>query len=465
MRATGFSTLADWLSWLETLHPKKIDMSLDRIRLVLDSLSLRPPPFRVITVGGTNGKGSCVAILESVYRSAGYRTGAFTSPHLWRFNERIRVNGEEATDAQLVSLFGFIDATRGQVTLSYFESSAVAALLHFARENVDVAILEVGLGGRLDAVNAVDADATLIASIDLDHQEWLGPDRESVGREKAGIMRGGRPAVVADRDPPRSLIAHAAGDDVDLRLIGRDFDFIVVDGARTGPVAPTPGGPTAATSDQPPPGERWTYRGARGETADLPRPVFGGDIQFTNSAACTAVVEAMQSVLAVDRQALADGLAGATLPGRLDRRQVSGVEWVFDVAHNPAAARELAAAVRRLPRAARTLAVFGAMHDKDISGVVQPFMEFVDEWFVACAEPARGASAAAMAVTLTDLGAQAVTPQPDVETACRSATLRAAPGDRVLAFGSFYLVGPAMEALGLYCAPTCSDQSARWTGV
>ncbi len=446
MRATGFSTLADWLSWLETLHPKKIDMSLDRIRQVLDSLSLRPPPFRVITVGGTNGKGSCVAILESVYRSAGYRTGAFTSPHLWRFNERIRVDGEEATDAQLVSLFELIDATRGQITLSYFESSAVAALLHFARQNVDVAILEVGLGGRLDAVNAVDADAALIASIDLDHQEWLGPDRESVGREKAGIMRGGRPAVVADRDPPQSLIRHAAGDDVDLRLIGRDFDFTVADQSR-------------------PRSDRWTYRSAQGESAELPRPAFGGDIQFTNCAACTAVVEALQTVLPVDREALARGLVAATLPGRLDRRDVNGVEWVFDVAHNPAAGREFAAAVRRLPRAGRTLAVFGAMHDKDISGVVQPFMALVDEWLIACAEPERGASAAAMAATLADLGARSVAPQPDVETACRSAALRAASGDRVLAFGSFHLVGPAMEALGLYCAPTCSDQSARWTGV
>ncbi len=447
MRATGFSTLAEWLSWLETLHPKKIDMSLDRIRSVLDSLSLRPPPYRVITVGGTNGKGSCVAILESIYRSAGYRVGAFTSPHLFRFNERIRVDGVEASDEQLVSLFEFIDATRGKTTLSYFECSAVAACLHFAQEKCDVVILEVGLGGRLDAVNALDADAVLIASVDLDHQEWLGPDRESVGREKAGIMRAGRPAVIADRLPPSSLVEHAAATGADLKLIARDFDV-------AGVVAEVESGM-----------QRWNYRGAQGEIRDLPRPAFGGDIQYTNAAACTTVVEALNDVLPVQHEALARGLASASLFGRLDRHTVNGVEWVFDVAHNPAAARELVAAVRRLPPAGRTLAVFGAMHDKDIAGVLQPFAELVDEWFVACAEPERGATAKDMTAALTAQGARLATPQPDVETAIRSAAVRAARGDRVLVFGSFYIVGPAMEALGLYCAPTSSDQSARWTGV
>jgi dihydrofolate synthase / folylpolyglutamate synthase len=220
-----FTTLAEWLAWFETLHPKKIDMSLDRIRVILGGLGLVPPRYKVVTVGGTNGKGSCVAILESIYRQAGYRVGAFTSPHLVRFNERIRFDGADAHDEELIALFESIEASLGRVTLSYFEASAVAALLHFERRNADVAVLEVGMGGRLDAVNALDADAALIASIDLDHTAWLGPDREAIGLEKAGIMRAGRPAVVGDPDPPASLAAHAGEIGAGLELIGKDFAY------------------------------------------------------------------------------------------------------------------------------------------------------------------------------------------------------------------------------------------------
>ena len=200
----GSVELEAWLERLETLHPKKIDLGLERVGRVLDRLSLRTPPYRTIAIGGTNGKGSCVALLESLYLAGGYRVGAFTSPHLWRFNERIRVDGIEADSATIVSLFEQIEQARGEISLSYFEFSTAAALLHFARCGVDVALLEVGLGGRLDAVNAMDADASLIASIDLDHQEWLGTTREAIGYEKAGIMRPGRPAVIAERNPRRA---------------------------------------------------------------------------------------------------------------------------------------------------------------------------------------------------------------------------------------------------------------------
>src|SRR5690606_4358764 len=217
----SFASLAEWLAWLETLHPKKIDMSLDRIHVVLDALGIRPPPYRVITVGGTNGKGSCVAILESIYRQAGYRVGAFTSPHLVRFNERVRFDGADASDQELIALFESIDASLGAVTLSYFEASTVAAFLHFERCRADVAVLEVGMGGRVDAVNALDADAALIASIGLDHTDWLGPDREAIGHEKAGIMRAGRPVVVGDADPPASLARHAEAVGAKLATIHR----------------------------------------------------------------------------------------------------------------------------------------------------------------------------------------------------------------------------------------------------
>ena len=211
--ATRVTTrLEGWLSWFETLHPKKIDFTLDRLSVILERLDLQPPPYKVITVAGTNGKGSCVAMLESMYWHAGYSVGAFTSPHVWRFNERIRVNGCDASDAELVELFETIESTLGAITLSYFESSTVAALLHFVRKRVDVAVLEVGMGGRLDASNAIDTDCALMVSIDLDHQELLGDDREAIGREKAGIMRRGKPVVIADRDPPKSVLAHAAAE-------------------------------------------------------------------------------------------------------------------------------------------------------------------------------------------------------------------------------------------------------------
>jgi dihydrofolate synthase / folylpolyglutamate synthase len=461
MRARGLSSLSEWLAWLETLHPKKIDLSLERIRAVLDSLNLRPPPYRVVTVGGTNGKGSCVALLDSIYRAAGYRVGAFTSPHLWRFNERILFGGEEASDAALVALFERIETARGEITLSYFEFSAVAALLHFADLGAEVAVFEVGLGGRLDAVNAVDADAALIASVDLDHQEWLGTDRESVGREKAGILRPGRAAVIADRAPPASLLAHAAEIGARLWLIGRDFDFtadIEVDIERDVEAD------IVAGTDNAPAG-RWRWQSRERTLPALPRPLSGTHVQFANAAAAVAVVEALQGELPVTLEALREGIAAARIRGRLERHLADGVEWLFDVAHNPAAARELAAALGRLPAAGRTLAVFSAMHDKDIAGVLAPFVDRIDEWFVAQCEPERGATAAQIGATLARLGARVVQAQPDVETACRSAQLRAGRGDRVLVFGSFYLVGPAMEALGLYCAPTPSDQSARWTGV
>jgi len=423
-----FTSLAEWLAWFETLHPKKIDMSLDRIRVILDALGLVPPSYRVITVGGTNGKGSCVAILESIYRTAGYRVGAFTSPHLVRFNERIRFDGRDATDDELIELFESIEASLGQVTLSYFEASAVAAFLFFKRRRADVAILEVGMGGRLDAVNALDADAALIASVDLDHTAWLGPDREAIGREKAGIMRAGRPAVVGDPDPPRSLAAHA--DEVGARLlaIGRDFRAV-----RNG--------------------DKWRFEGPNGVVRDaLPVVPFGAHIQAANMAACVAVVDALRDVLPVSEDALRAGLSNARLRGRTERHVRDGVEWIFDVAHNPSAARVLRQAVDGRP-ASRTLAVFAAMEDKDLDGVLAPFADLVDRWHVARPDSERGAPLEAVARTLDALGASDRVLHADVAAACHAAAAEARPGERVLVFGSFYTVGPALEALRLYSTP------------
>ncbi|HEU4616967.1 MAG TPA: bifunctional tetrahydrofolate synthase/dihydrofolate synthase [Gammaproteobacteria bacterium] len=428
-----FATLSDWLAWFETLHPKKIDMSLGRVSAVLDALHLKPPPYLCITVGGTNGKGSCVAILESVYVRAGYRVGAFTSPHLWRFNERIRVDGADSADAELIDLFEAIDDARGEISLTYFEFSAVAALLFFARRAVDVAILEVGMGGRLDAVNAVDAEAALIASIDIDHAEWLGPDRESIGREKAGIMRGGRPAVIGDRAPPASVVRHAAAVGASLKVIGRDFDFV-----------------------RGPDGRSWSYAAGNAVPyASLPAVPFSDEVQYSNAASCIALVESLQQALPVGSAAIVEGLASAELRGRTETIVRDGVEWIFDVAHNPAAARILRETLDRRPPAKRTLAVFGAMHDKDHGGVLAHFVREVEHWYVAQVDSERGASAASLAEQIVSAGARGeITTHDDVAAACAAAAQAARRGDRVLVFGSFYTVGPAMAALRLYSLPS-----------
>lgn len=420
-----FDTLDEWLAWLETLHPKKIDFSLDRVRAVLSALSLDTPSYRIVTVAGTNGKGSCVAMLESIYLAAGYRVGAFTSPHLWRFNERIRFNGSDASDRTLIELFEIIDSALGAVTLSYFEASAVAAMLHFARESADVAILEVGMGGRLDAVNALDADAALIVSIDVDHVDWLGPDRETIAREKAGIVRPGCPVVVADGDPPASLIDEIATRGGVLHLIGRDFSVE----RRQDSLVLTSG---------------------ENEPREFPRPRFGDSHQVVNAAAVIATIETISTKnLPVDSESIARGLIDADVRGRIDRFKIDGVEWIFDVAHNVAATRHLHQAVARLTPVPRTLAVFGAMRDKQLDGVVAPFVGDIDAWFVAPIDSDRGASADDLSRILGAAGARSVTRHADVAVATLEAA--AAGADRVVVFGSFYTVGPAMAALGIYC--------------
>jgi dihydrofolate synthase/folylpolyglutamate synthase len=435
-RPARFSTLDEWLAWFETLHPKKIDFSLERVRFVLAALGIDAPRHRVITVAGTNGKGSCVALLESVYLSAGYRVGAFTSPHLLRFNERIRIDGRDATDAELVDLFDAVDRALGTVTLSYFESSAVAALLAFARAGIDVAILEVGMGGRLDAVNAIDADAALIVSIDLDHMEWLGPDREAIGREKAGILRAGRPAIIADLDPPASVTETVATLGARAWFAGHDY---VVLGDADGVV----------------------WRGPDGREQRLPLPAFGGAVQVGNVGAAVAVVQSLVALLPVSDEALRRGIASARLPGRLDRRVIEGVEWIFDVAHNAAAVARLADGLSTLPAAGTTIAVFGAMRDKQLDAVVAPFIRSVAHWHVAPVASERTAASGELRELLERLGARAVTEHADVSAATRAA--RQQGGDRVLAFGSFYTVGPAMATLGLYSPPHSPRDPIAWT--
>jgi len=432
-------TLDRWLAWFETVHPKRIDLRLDRFVAVLDALGLRKPPYKVITVGGTNGKGSCVAMLESIYWHAGYAVGTFTSPHLWRFNERIRFNGADAGDAELVAVFEEAAAALGPVTLSYFEASLVAALALFRHSGPDVVVLEVGMGGRLDATNALDTDCALIVSIDLDHREWLGDTREAIGREKAGIVRPGKPVIIGDEAVPATVLEHVAEVGAVPYLIGRDFGF---------------------RRD----GSGWRRARDTGATRPLPLPPFGGAEQLANAASCAAAVAALAAALPVGDAALAAGIANAVLRGRLERHDVDGVEWVFDVGHNPAAAAGLAATLRGWPTPKRTWIVFAAMRDKDLRGVIEPFGAAAAGWFVAQASADRGATGDELAALLESLGAERVQVAADVAAACAAARAAAAPGDRVVVYGSFHTVGAALEELRLYSAPSpLVDRPATWT--
>jgi dihydrofolate synthase/folylpolyglutamate synthase len=416
-------TLADWLAWQERLHPAEIELGLERVRTVLERMDLLRPCQRVFTIGGTNGKGSCVATLEALSLATGRCTGAYTSPHLLRYNERVRVDGIEADDAALVSAFEAVDAARGEISLTYFEFGTAAALEIFRRRGVHTAVLEVGLGGRLDAVNAVEPDAAVVTSVGLDHMEWLGPDRESIGREKGGIFRPGKPAVIGDRDPPASLLA-AAGTGA-LRL-GVDFDWV-----------DTPAG--------------WCWQDGTRVLPGLPGAALPASA-LKDNAAC-----AIAAFLALEPAAMTAGTAGRALgsirlAGRMQR--IPGeVEWWLDVAHNPDAARVLAQALAAAPVRGRTWCVLGMLADKDAGAVAALLKDSVDGWFLASLPPPRGLAAEALEMRIDGALGGLVTRAESVAAACAAAAAAARPGDRIVVCGSFHTVGPAMEWLGVYCAP------------
>lgn len=416
-------TLADWLAWQERLHPAEIELGLERVRTVLERMDLLRPCQRVFTIGGTNGKGSCVATLEALSLATGRCTGAYTSPHLLRYNERVRVDGIEVDDAALVSAFEAVDAARGEISLTYFEFGTAAALEIFRRRGVHTAVLEVGLGGRLDAVNAVEPDAAVVTSVGLDHMEWLGPDRESIGREKGGIFRPGKPAVIGDRDPPASLLA-AAGTGA-LRL-GVDFDWV-----------DTPAG--------------WCWQDGTRVLPGLPGAALPASA-LKDNAAC-----AIAAFLALEPAAMTAGTAGRALgsirlAGRMQR--IPGeVEWWLDVAHNPDAARVLAQALAAAPVRGRTWCVLGMLADKDAAAVAALLKDSVDGWFLASLPPPRGLAAEALEMRIDGALGGLVTRAESVAAACAAAAAAARPGDRIVVCGSFHTVGPAMEWLGVYCAP------------
>lgn len=416
--------LQDWLDYLEQLHPTAIDMGLDRCRAVATRLGLTRPAPLVVTVTGTNGKGSTCAFIAQMLTGQGKAVGVYSSPHLLRYNERVRINGLEATDEALCEAFAAVEAARGETSLTYFEMGTLAAFWLFERAALDVVVLEVGLGGRLDAVNLVDADVAVVTNIGLDHADWLGDSRESVGFEKAGIFRAEKPAVCGDTEPPASLVESAARLKAPLLRRGREFDLQVEQ-------------------------DRWHWHGRDRsglalELRDLPLL----DLPLENAAL------ALQAFALLGLPWQPDSLAAALLVtrvvGRLDRRviQYKGRELsiLLDVGHNPHAAGYLARTLQRQPLAGRRIAVFGLLADKDLPGVIEPLLSLVADWAVAPLSIPRTRSAAQLSEALMERGAS-VTIYSTVCEALDAQCDQAAAGDEILLFGSFYCVAEALEWL------------------
>ncbi|MDY6946390.1 MAG: bifunctional tetrahydrofolate synthase/dihydrofolate synthase [Pseudomonadota bacterium] len=418
-------SLAEWLRWQETLHPSVIDLGLDRMHRTLQRLGWRQPACPVITVGGTNGKGSTVTLMARILRAAGYRVGTFTSPHLIRYNERIVIDGREVSDASLVAAFERIDAARGNDTLTFFEFNTLAALLVFDTAGLDAIVLEVGLGGRLDSVNAVDPEVAVVTSIALDHTDWLGPDVESIGREKAGIFRSGKPAIFGSRDLPASIADAAQQLSTPLYRLGQDFDW---------------------RRD----GEQWSWRGRTTSYDNLPCPALQGELQFDNASSVLCALECLSSRLPIAREAIEQGLKEVTLPGRFQvvrETAPAAIEWILDVAHNPAAAQALAGQLAERPSSGRTIAVCGILGDKDIEGIASALRGAFDCWIIVGLQSARAVPVNELAQRLAKVNAAVVATATDVAAGCQIARQMARAGDRIVVFGSFLTVGPALEWL------------------
>jgi dihydrofolate synthase/folylpolyglutamate synthase len=425
------ATLDDWLARISAQHPSTIALGLDRVSDVAARMGLLTPGAPqgqrrgaqfppTITVGGTNGKGSTCAYLERILLECGYKVGLYTSPHLHRYNERVRINGEDATDAALIEGFERVEAARGDTPLTYFEHGTLGALWQFAASGLDAMILEVGLGGRLDAVNVVDADCAIVASVDLDHQAFLGNDRESIGFEKAGIFRAGRPAIFGDMNPPARLEAHAGAIGAQLQVLGREFRYE----AR---------------------GPQWDFIGRKGAKRALPFPALRGRWQLRNASSALAALDELSDRLPVSLGEVKRGLALVRLPGRLQvlpgRPAV-----VMDVGHNPHAARALADGLGDMGFAENTLGVFAILKDKDVGGVIEAMRGRIDRWYVAASDSDRAAPAATVVDVLDAHGLGQVTRAfATVPSAFEAARRDAGPNDRIVVFGSFTTVAEALR--------------------
>jgi len=419
----SFTTLDEWLPWLETLSPREIVLGLERVQTVLAVLDL-PRAGIVINVAGTNGKGSSVAMLEALLTNAGHLTGCYTSPHVLRYNERIRIGGQSASDAAIISALEQVQAARQDVPLTYFEFGTLAALVAFAAAAADTLILEVGMGGRLDAVNAVEPDGCLITNISLDHTAWLGGDVESIAREKAGIMRNSKPVIFGSPDCPAAIHAHAREIGAEILVASADFDYEIDDNA-TG---------------------SWSWHGRQEQLRALCRPALAGQVQFRNAAAVLALLEAMglSKLLTV---ALVNGSIGKlNLPGRFQIVK-SSQTWILDVAHNPAAAIALGDSLATVARSGRVTAVVGMLSDKDVAGVIEPLAAQVDTWIAVTGEGGRATPAQLLAQQIANSSLRPCLVAASIPDALELAAQRSAAEDVILVTGSFHVVGPALDWL------------------
>jgi len=417
------NTLAGWLTYLESLHPKTIALGLERVAQVKQRLHLQPD-FPIIVVGGTNGKGSVCAMLESMLHAAGYRVGCYTSPHLLHYNERVRIGKHQASDAELCASFEKIEQVRGDTPLTYFEFGTLAAMQCFIAHKVDVAILEVGLGGRLDAVNVFDNDCAVIASVDIDHTDYLGDTREQIAFEKAGIMRSGKVVICADSDVPRAILTQAKATGAELWCIGSEFGFTPHQG-------------------------QWDYRSKVNTRNALPYPALRGAYQLGNASAALAALDVLKDRLPMSMQAVRRGLGEVQLAGRFQLVPGKPV-LILDVAHNPHAARSLAQNLGGLPPCPHTYAIFAMLKDKDMAGVAAALAPCIDTWLVAGIAAARGATAVELAQALKQGGARGeMLTFDNIAEALSYACNAAGENDRIAAFGSFYTVAEVMAAKGL----------------
>jgi len=413
--------LNDWLTWLETLSPAEIDLGLDRVLEVLDRLQPARPE-RVIHVAGTNGKGSSVAMLEALFLELDERVGTYTSPHISRYNERIRIDGQPVGDEEIVSAFDRVEAARHGLPLTYFEFGTLAAILIFETRRTDVVILEVGMGGRLDAVNAIEPDAGIISNVSLDHCDWLGNDIESIAAEKAGILRSGKPFVFGAVEAPSSIVASAKHLGADLCLLGRDFEY------------------------SPESGQTWGWSGRRLTLTNLAMPALAGNIQLRNAAAVLALVEALQLDELIDRGLVNRAFGNLELAGRCQKVQTER-SWLLDVAHNEAAARVLGEHLSDLGISARIVAIIGMLQDKDLTGIVSPLLEHVDDWVAVTADAAHALPASELAAGIANLSNKPCLIAQSLPDSMQEARSRTNAEDLILVTGSFYVVGPALEWL------------------
>ena len=413
--------LNDWIGYIESIHPSTIDLTLERIKIVIERLNL-DISFPILTIGGTNGKGSTCSILESIYKEAGYKVACYTSPHFLHFNERIKIQAVAVSDELICEAFSRIESAREGVTLTYFEYGTIAAMIIFSEAHVDVAILEVGLGGRLDAVNVFDADCAIVTTVDLDHMDYLGHTREAIGFEKAGIYRTEKTAIFGDFDPPQSLIKHAEVIHADLKIIGKDFGYEVHH-------------------------DSFDFLIDSSFVMNLPLPKLQGDFQLANATNALMALKAMEDKLPLTEISIQKGITLTLLPGRFQEVKTMP-SLIFDVAHNPQAARSLSHNLKTHVVLGKTIAVFSILKDKDIFGVIQVLNLDIDAWFIAEIQNERAASIETISNAIQKINPSAhIEAFKDIQEAYQFASKEVTRNDRIIVFGSFFTVADIMKII------------------